>query len=82
MSGKTTSFDVSGGSSSRQMEKSRYGEVRDDRAERNHGCLSEVWLTTRSTMTRMPRSRAVRTSSTKSPSVPRRGSTPKKSVMS
>ncbi len=37
---------------------------------------------TKSTMTRMPRDLAVRTSSTKSPSVPRRGSTPKKSVMS
>ena len=37
---------------------------------------------TKSTTTRMPAERAVRTSSTKSPEVPSRGSTPKKSVMS
>jgi hypothetical protein len=35
--------------------------------------LSEVWFTTRSTITRMPRSRAVRTNSTKSPWVPELG---------
>ena len=47
----------------------------DERDCVNHGCSSEVWLTTRSTMMRMPRSLHVRTSSTKSPSVPSRGST-------
>ena len=51
--------------------------ARDERADRNHGCRSLVWLTTRSTITRMPRSRAVRTNSTKSPAVPSRGSTAK-----
>ena len=45
-------------------------------AERNHGCLREVLLTTRSAMTRMPRSFAVRMTSTRSPCVPSRGSTP------
>ena len=42
----------------------------------NHGCCAEVWLTTRSAITRMPRSRAVRISSTMSPREPSRSSTP------
>ena len=37
---------------------------------------------TKSTITRMPAARAVRTNSTKSPRFPKRGSTPKKSTMS
>ena len=40
------------------------------RASRNHRCRSEVWLTTRSTITRMPLLRARCTSSTKSPDEP------------
>ena len=36
----------------------------------NHGCWFEVWLTTRSMMTRMPRWLAACVNSTKSPSVP------------
>ena len=52
------------------------------RADLNHGWLSDVWFMTKSMMTLMPVALAVRTSSTKSPWVPKRGSTPKKSVMS
>ena len=52
------------------------GESREERASWNHGWRTDVWLTTRSAMTRMPRSPAVRTMSAKSPSVPSFGSTP------
>ena len=45
------------------------------RADGTTGAGREVWLTTRSAITRMPRSFAVRTNSTRSPSVPSRGST-------
>ena len=48
----------SGGSSSLHTYQSRYGESRIAlRADRNQGCSSEVWLTTRSSSTRMPRCR-------------------------
>ena len=46
------------------------------RASGTTGACREVWLTTRSTITRMPRSRAVRITSTRSPTSPSRGSTP------
>ena len=39
----------------------------------NHGCWSEVWFMTKSMITRMPRSCAASTSSTKSPMVPNVG---------
>ena len=65
----------SSGSWSDQTYQSRYGESGEDRADWNHGCSSEVWLTTRSMITRMPRFCAWCSSSAKSPSVPKRGST-------
>ena len=61
--------------SSLQTYQSRYGDCGELRADRNHGCWSEVWLTTRSSRMRMPRWSACRVSSTKSPRVPSRGST-------
>ena len=39
-----------------QTYQSRYCDFGSRRAAWNHGCWSDVWLTTRSTMTRMPRS--------------------------
>ena len=74
-SGKTTSAKGSFGSSSTQTYQSREGLSFDRREARNHGCWSEVWFTTRSTMIRMPRSFAVRTNATRSPRDPRLGST-------
>lgn len=65
----------SGGAWSDQTYQSRYGESGDDRAAWNHGCWSEVWFTTRSMITRMPRFWAWCSSSAKSPRVPKRGST-------
>ena len=55
--------------------QSRYFESGSRRASWNHGCWSEVWFTTRSISTRMPRCSAPRVNSTKSPIVPKRGST-------
>ena len=52
------------------------GSPGSPRADLNQGCWSEVWLTTRSMITRMPAVRAWWISSTKSPSEPIRGSTP------
>ena len=43
---------------------------------RNQGWAVDVWLTTRSISTRMPRLSALRMNSTKSPPEPKRGSTP------
>ena len=65
----------SGGSLSLHTYQSRYGESGEEHADWNHGCWSEVWLTTRSMITLMPRFAAWCNSSTKSPRVPRRGST-------
>ena len=65
----------SGGSCSDQTYQSRYGESGDEHADRNHGCSSEVWFTTKSMMTRMPRLSAACKNSAKSPSVPSRGCT-------
>ena len=56
-----------------QTYQSRYGESAEERADWNHGCWSEVWLTTRSMMTRIPRFSAACRTSAKSPSVPSRG---------
>jgi hypothetical protein len=56
--------------------QSRYGESGEEQAARNQGCSSDVWLSTRSIITRMPRFSAWCSSSAKSPMVPRRGSTP------
>ena len=53
-----------------QTYQSRYFEFGSRRAAWNHGCWSEVWLTTRSISTRMPRCFAPWVNSTKSPSVP------------
>ncbi len=55
--------------------QSRYFDDGSRRACWNHGCWSDVWLTTRSISTRMPRDAAACVNSTKSPSVPKRGST-------
>ena len=74
--GNTMPCRRSGGSVSLQTYQSRYGESGSLRADWNHGCWSEVWLTTRSSISRMPRERAWAASSTKSPRVPNRGSTP------
>ena len=41
----------------------------------NHGCALEVWLGTRSRMSRIPRSCSASRSRSKSPSVPKSGST-------
>ena len=40
---------------SAQMYQSAFGLVRDERERWNHGCWSEVWFSTRSNMTRIPR---------------------------
>src|SRR5690606_16287620 len=40
---------------SAQMYQSALGLVRDERERWNHGCWSDVWLRTRSNITRMPR---------------------------
>ena len=53
-----------------QTYQSRYFEFGSLRASLNHGCSFEVWLTTRSMSTRMPRCLAPWANSTKSPSVP------------
>ena len=57
------------------VEDGHSGEPGDEQADWNHGCSSEVWLTTRSMMTRMPRLSAACKNSAKSPSVPSRGCT-------
>ena len=58
--GNATSAGATGGGSSRQTYQSRNGESGPVRADWNHGCSTEVWLGTRSAITRMPRSCAVR----------------------
>ena len=50
--------------------QSRWGEAGSRRADWNQGWASEVWLTTRSISTWMPRWRAAWVNSTKSPSEP------------
>ena len=50
------------------------GESFDERDSTNHGCSSEVWLTTRSMTIRMPRAWACSRSSSKSSRVPNVGS--------
>ena len=57
-----------------QMYQSRLGDVREDLESTNHLCWSEVWFTTRSRITRMPRFRPSATSRSKSDSVPYMGS--------
>jgi hypothetical protein len=64
----------SAGALSAQTNQSRNGESGDERADWNHGCWSEVWFTTRSMITLMPRLFAWCSSSAKSPSEPNRGS--------
>ena len=54
------------GEPSRQMYQSRFGSSRLDRAARNHGCWSEVWLGTRSTSSLMSRAWHAASSSSKS----------------
>ena len=57
--------------SSLQTYQSRYGDSGSLRADWNHGCWSDVWLTTRSSRIRMPRcARLASASSAKSPRVP------------
>ena len=63
------------GSPSTQMYQSRLGLSRDDLASTNHGCWSEVWFGTQSTITRMPRPWASVRRRSKSSRVPNRGST-------
>ena len=58
------SSSASGGRARRRNRGS--GCPGDERASRNHGCLADVWLTTRSMITRIPRSLHVRISDTKS----------------
>ena len=53
-----------------QTYQSRYFDFGSLRASWNQGCSFEVWLTTRSIRTRMPRCFAPCVNSTKSPSVP------------
>jgi hypothetical protein len=48
--GKTTPSVRKRGSASDQTYQSRYGESGLDLEDRNHGCSSDVWLTTRSIM--------------------------------
>ena len=62
----------SGGSVSDQTYQSRNGESGSERADWNQGCWSLVWFTTRSTMTRIPRSPASCIISPKSPRLPSR----------
>jgi hypothetical protein len=66
----------SGGSVSDHTYQFRNGEPGSERADWNQGCWSLVWLTTRSSMTRMPRARASCSRSEKSPMLPNRGCTP------
>ena len=59
---------------SRHQYQSRFGLSRLARDSANHGCSSEVWLTTRSRISFMPRSWTAASSASKSASVPNVGS--------
>ncbi|HVL04718.1 MAG TPA: hypothetical protein VM388_01940 [Acidimicrobiales bacterium] len=63
------------GSPSTQMYQSRLGLSRPDRDSTNHGCWSEVWFGTQSTITWMPRWCASARRRSKSARVPNSGST-------
>ena len=63
------------GFASRQTYQSRFGLSRADRDSTNHGCRSDVWLGTQSSSTRIPRSCAAATRSSKSARSPNTGST-------
>ena len=62
------------GGSGRHQYQSRLGESTDARDSTNHGCSSEVWLTTRSITSFMPRAWTPASSASKSASVPNTGS--------
>ncbi len=64
------------GCGSAHVYQSRRGSSRDERAAVNHGCWSDVWFGTQSTITRSPRRWAAASSASKSASVPNSGSTP------
>ncbi len=59
----------------RHQYQSRLGLSFEDRDSMNQGCSSEVWLTTRSMTSFMPRACSPSVSSRKSSSVPKIGST-------
>ncbi len=58
----------------RHQYQSRFAEVVDERLSTNHGCSSELWLTTRSMTSFMPRACTAASSSSKSARVPKAGS--------
>ena len=74
--GNTIPLSWSFGRSSAQTYQSRNGDRESLRADWNQGWASEVWLTTRSTITRSPSAFAWFMSSTKSPGEPCFGWTP------
>lgn len=59
----------------RHQYQSRFGESTDDRLSTNHGCSSDVWFTTRSMTSLIPRACIAAISSSRSASVPNTGST-------
>jgi len=73
--GKTMPWRRPAGSRPDQTCQSRHGESAGERADPNHGCPSDAWLTTRSMMTRIPRLPAACTNTATSPGVPSRGGT-------
>ena len=62
------------GGSSRHQYQSRFGFSRDARDSTNHGCCDEVWLTTRSITSFIPRAWISPSSRSNSASVPNTGS--------
>ena len=67
---------------SRHQYQSRFGLSRLARDSLNQACSEEVWLTTRSITSFMPRSWTAASSASKSSSVPKAGSTSWYSAMS
>ena len=74
---KTTRASGHRWSSSFQTYQSAFGLSRLWRDSTNHGCWSEVWLMTRSAMTRMPRAWASTSSASMSSTEPDSGWTEK-----
>ena len=66
----------------RHQYQSRFGLSGLERDSANHGCSSDVWLTTRSMISRMPRAWTASSSASKSASVPKTGSMSRYSLMS
>jgi hypothetical protein len=59
---------------SRHQYQSRFGLSLEERDSTNHGCSSDVWLTTRSMISRMPRPCTSSSRPSKVSSVPNVGS--------